>query len=495
MMYPRLYLARNLLRDDGVIFVSIDDNEVHNLRMMMNEIFGEENFIAVLCWEGAIKNDSRFVSVSHDYVVCYTKNKDYLTVNKTRWRTRKEGIDDIYKKVDELKNEFRDDYNEITVQLREWYKLLSKNDKAWYHRHYNSVDKRGVYFPGDISWPGSGGPRYEILHPKTKKPVRIPTAGWRISKKEDMLALIDEDRIEFGANENKVPTIKRYLHETEGQVIPSIFYRDRRAAAQKLNTLLGRNIFDNPKDEYILKKLFEAITNDEDIILDFFAGSGSTAHAVLKLNKEDGGNRKFILVQLPEKTKEDSEAYKAGYKTIADICKERIRRVIKKLKTENEQTKDKNQTELELNEDQLSKNLKRVQVEAMGFKVFKLVPSNFKMWRSDIVETEKELEKMIDMFETQVKDGSKEENMLYELIIKSGYQLTDKIEKKNGYYSVQNDELIIVLKKIKQKQIDKIINNKPKRCIMLDDVFAENDQLKTNTALQMKDAAIEFKTV
>lgn len=484
MMYPRLFLARNLLRDDGVIFVSIDDNEVHNLRLMMNEIFGEENFIAQFVWEGAIKNDSKFASVSHDYIVCFCKSKMYLTINETIWRTRKEGIDRIYEKVKELKDEHREDYDRITTELKHWYSQLNKNDSVWSHRHYSKVDSRGVYFPGDISWPGGGGPGYEVLHPVTKKPVRIPASGWRFAKPEGMQKAIDENRIDFGENENKVPTLKRYLHEIEGQVLPSVIYKDRRAAMQRLRQILEGDVFENPKDEAVLMKLMEATTNSSDIILDFFAGSGTTAQAVMELNKENSGNRKFILVQLPEKTEEDSEAYKAGYKTIADICKERIRRVTKKIKKEIEAQPD----------------LFKDKSLDLGFKVFTLEPSNFKVWRTDVIETEEELKKQMEAFVDPVRAKSEVENMAWEIAVKSGYEeFTLPMRKidigETSLYSLADGELLLALTSLKQEAITKIIEMKPKKFICLDRLFAGNDQLKTNTALQMKDAGVQFRTI
>jgi len=315
MMYPRLQLLRQFLRPDGVIFTSIDDNEVNHLRCILDECFGANNFIADFVWEGALKNDSRFVSISHDYILCYARDREFLRVNQSRWRTRKEGVDEIYLKVEDLKKRYGADYGKISKELRAWYSGLSKNDPAWGHRHYNKVDQRGVYFPSDISWPGGGGPKYEVLHPITKKPVKVPARGWVFPSWERMAEFIREDRVDFGEDETKVPTLKRYLHETEGQVLPSVFYKDRRAAMKRLRQLFGKDVFDNPKDEEVLAKLFEAVTEGEDVILDSFAGSGTTGHAVLKLNKQDGGNRRFILVELEPKI-------------AREITAERVRRVI-----------------------------------------------------------------------------------------------------------------------------------------------------------------------
>jgi len=300
MMYPRLQLLSKFLRRDGVIFISIDDNEYANLKLLLDNILGEKNMLASLIWEGALKNDSKFISVSHDYILCYAKSKENLRINKTKWRTRKEGIDKIYKKVEELNKIHENNCENVSSSLQEWYKTLSKNDPAWAHRHYDEVDEKGVFFPGDISWPGGGGPTYEVLHPITKKSVKKPKRGWVFAKEGTMLKAIEEKRVFFGIDEKKVPTLKRYLHETEGQVLPSVVYKDRRASMKKLRQIMGFDIFANPKDEEVMTKLFEATTNHNDIILDSFAGSGTSAHSVLQLNQLDGVNRKFILVELEE---------------------------------------------------------------------------------------------------------------------------------------------------------------------------------------------------
>lgn len=300
MMYPRISLLHKLLRRDGVIFISIDDNEYANLKLLMDLIFGAQNMLASLVWEGALKNDSKFISVSHDYILCYAKSKEHLKINKEKWRTRKEGIDEIYKIVEKFKSKYENDYLKVSDELQKWYKSLSKNHPSWQHRHYKLVDKVGVFFPGDISWPGGNGPDYDVPHPLTNKLVKKPKGGWRYAKYETMLGEINKDRILFGDDENKIPNVKRYLHETEGQVLPSVIYKDRRAAMQRLRTLFNSDIFENPKDEEVLIKLFEATTNYNDIILDSFAGSGTTGHSILQLNALDGGKRKFVLVELEE---------------------------------------------------------------------------------------------------------------------------------------------------------------------------------------------------
>jgi adenine-specific DNA-methyltransferase len=300
MMYPRLKLLKDLLGEDGVIFISIDDNEQHYMRSVLDEIFGIQNFIAKIVWEGALKNDSRFVSQSHDYIFVYAKNKDFLKLNNVIWRIRKKGLGIIYKKVNQLKNEHNTDYSTMSNQLKEWFSSLNKNNPAWKSRHYNWIDKNGVYFAGDISAEsGRSRPTYDVLHPVTKKPCKMPLRGWPTKKTMD--SYITKGRIHWGQDEAEVPKLKHYLEETEGQVIASVIYKDRRAAMQELKNIMGKIVFQNPKDPEVLSDLIDIVVDKEDIVLDSFAGSGTTAHAVLKLNKEDNGNRKFILVELEKK--------------------------------------------------------------------------------------------------------------------------------------------------------------------------------------------------
>ncbi|MHB8603285.1 MAG: site-specific DNA-methyltransferase [Nitrosotalea sp.] len=475
-IYPRLFLARNLLKDDGVIFVSIDDKEIHNLRIMMNDIFGEENFISNLVWEGGLKNDSKFVSISHDYILCYAKNLPLLKENKTTWRLRKEGIDSIYQKVDELKKEYGSNYRKISEKLQEWYVSLPKKDPAFDHRHYDEVDERGIFFPGDISWPGGDGPTYMINHPLTKKPVKIPNGGWRFSKQETMLEQIKENRILFGEDEKTVPTIKRYLHETEGQVIPSVFYKDRRNAKRQLREIMGADVFDNPKDPEILQKLINLITQNSDVILDFFAGSGSTAHAVINQNIEDGGGRKFICVQIPEAIEEDHIAFKQGFKTISEICKERIRRVLKLAKDTDKQTK-------------LSQNKK----QDFGFKVFKLTKSNFSIWEKLTEKDISKLKEQMKLFESPLISKYTDQNVIFECIIKEGYNLNSKIEKlnlkSNILYKVIDDDnffYITLDKKIMNETLDVLNLTKDDIFICIDAALSDSSKANLSKQCQLK---------
>lgn len=458
MMYPRLYLARNLLRDDGVIFVSIDDNEVHNLRMIMNEIFGEENFIADIIWEKRYgrSNDARLMASQIDHILFYRKTDKLGQLREPR----DEKSDEIYSNPD--------------------------NDPRGVWTSVSFVSQRTKEERPNLA--------YKIKNPFTNEIIEHPTNSWKYSETKYNEFLVDK-RFYWGKDGNqKFPRMKRFLAELPKGMVPVNLWKLQdvgtgEVGTKEVESLVGKDMFDHPKPTTLIKRMLKmsTLSINDDIILDFFAGSGTTAQAVMELNKEDGGNRKFILVQLPEKTDENSEAYKAGYKSIADICKERIRRVVEKI----------NHRDAEAQRDIFA--TQQTGAENLGFKVFKLAPSNFKIWRSDVVENSEELEKMMDIFDDQVNPNAEKENILYELMLKSGYQLTadtlHAASSDGNYYSINGNESIIILEAINQTVVDEVLKLQPKNVIALDKLFAGNDQLKTNTVLQFKDADIEFRTV
>ncbi len=314
----RLLIARSLLTKRGAIFISIDDNEQAPLKVLCDELFGAENFITCLVWAAGRKNDSKYISVSHEYMLCYVKSMEYLKENKIVWKQRKQGIDDIYKEYEQLKKQYGTDYRKMSIALKQWYKNLPENHPARNHSHYNFIDETGIYFPSDISWPGGGGPKYEVLHPVTHKPVRVPNRGWVYPTKERMLEIISQNLVHFGDDEKSVPCKKTYLADNETSTPYSVFYKDGRAATKRLRTIMGENVFQNPKDEEILESIIEFSTLTDSTILDFFAGSGTTGHAVMKLNAEDGGSRRFILCTNNENN------------ICREVTYERIKRVIDK---------------------------------------------------------------------------------------------------------------------------------------------------------------------
>ncbi|WP_276978485.1 site-specific DNA-methyltransferase [Flavobacterium filum] len=418
MMYPRLKLARNLMTDDGVIFISIDDNEFVNLKKICDEVFGSDNFLASFVWEQGRKSAATTIAVNHEYCLVFAKHKNLLIQinnhNPIYWRDKKEGLEIIYAKELELRSKFQKDFSSMNAAMKEYYKLLGEGNAVYNHKHYNQFDENGIYFPDNTAAPDKPETRSHkpLIHPITGKNCKVPSMGWRYND-ETLARLVSENRIHFGQDENTVPCIKRYLKETEFEVTPTVFYKDGRGASKRLEELLGGKYFDFPKDENIIKKFISYIlpkSNNEGVILDFFAGSGTTAHSAMKINSEDAGNRKFICVQLPEPTDEKSEAFKAGYKSISEITKERIRRAGEKIKSE-------------MKEDLFSEQGKTLDI---GFRAFKLDSSNIRAWDGN----PDALEDNLFNAGSNIKENRTEEDVLYEILLKYGLDLTMPIEQK-----------------------------------------------------------------
>lgn len=456
MMMPRLYLARTLLRDDGAIFVSIDDNEVHNLRLLMNEIFGEENFVGELVWKSRQNKDNRNItglSIDHEYIICYSKYNDGRKLKGAE------------RKIEQYSNP--------------------------------DNDPRGVWVSGNMV--GLLGEdlrpncHYNLINPTTKINYGKPKLGWRYDK-NTMSRLIKENRILWPESAEGRPRRKVFLNELNSElpnftsIIGEKFYT--RDGTKEIDILFNSKYFDFPKPSGLIKELLvQATNNADDIILDFFAGSATTAHAVMQLNKEDGGNRKYILVQMPELCDEKSEAYKAGYRTIADIAKERIRRAGKKIQDEIAEENKKKKEKLDFEENAENSKLDT------GFKVFKLSESNFKQWQQPENYSAEALAEQLKLFIDPVAENADLHNMVYELLLKSGKDLNAEIANHNGYYLIDGNDLALVLEKVDEQIIADVLAKQPKKVIALDRIFKNNDQLKTNTALQMKDAGVEFKTI
>lgn len=442
MIYPRLKVARDLLTEDGVIFISIDDNEVVNLKEICNEIFGSSNFVSQIVWEQGRKSMAAQIAINHEYCLIYCKNRieniknDSLKSNHN-WSDKKEGLEQIYNEYENLKNIYGSDYNAIEKGIKAFYKSLSDDNPAKRQSQYKCVDSKGLYFPGDIAQGTGNGGRFEILHPITRRPCKLPKGGWRFGESK-LPELLRENRIHFGEDETKVPCLKRYLKETEYEVASSVFYKDGRGASKRLQVLFDNSIFDFPKDEEIIKRFVAYVTSYNDsnepiIVLDFFSGSATTAHAVMKLNAEVGGNRKFIMVQLPEKTELNSEAYKAGYKTICDIGKERIRRAGKKIKEE---------LAVKQHDERITTRQKELTLD-IGFRVLKLDSSNMEnVYYSPVEYSQQELFAKTE----NVKSDRTGEDLLFQVMLELGATLDSKIEqieiKGKAIYNVANNYLV-----------------------------------------------------
>ncbi|WNL39810.1 site-specific DNA-methyltransferase [Halomonas sp. PAMB 3232] len=298
MINDRTLNAIPFVKNDSAIFVSIDENEQPNLRKIMDVTWGEENFVADLVWAAGRKNDSKLVSVSHEYMLTYAANRQYLTDNKSTWRQKKKGLNDIYKKEKSLRKEFGVDYQTMTREMKDWYRSLPDGHPAKDHKHYCVLDEKGLYFPADISWPGGGGPRYPVNHPETGKPVKVPARGWMTGDEDKMKQWIEEGLVHFGDTEDSVPCIKSYLRDKEYQPPYSVFYQDGRAATKRLRHILGSDDFGYPKDEKVIAECVGMVAKNKGLVLDYFAGSGTTAHAVIDLNRKDDTGLKYILVEM-----------------------------------------------------------------------------------------------------------------------------------------------------------------------------------------------------
>lgn len=332
MMWPRLHLLRELLAEDGSIFVCINDIEQHQLRCLMDEIFGEQNFLATLVWEKGKKGDSKFFSNTHEYVLVYAKNKEGLVKDGTKWRIEKEGADEVLAQYSKLRKDLKGDHAAIRKALLKWYADLPADAPARAHKHYNWSDDRGLYFAADFAGPDDGRktrPRHDIYHPITKKPCAKPSTGWRWDEaKTDRALAANPPLIHFGPDHTTIPNRKTYLKDVTGEAIHTVFYKDGRAATLQVEQILGPGAFQYPKDTEIVARLIAVCSDESALVLDSFAGSGTTCHAVLSLNESDGGNRKFIAIQLPEPIAADSKAASLGYKDVIELTTDRVRKAI-----------------------------------------------------------------------------------------------------------------------------------------------------------------------
>ena len=482
MMYPRLKLARDLLTDDGVIFISIDDNEQANLKRLCDEIFGEENFISNLVWASGRKNDSKYISNSHEYMLCFVKNIENLKLNSTIWREKKKGLEEIYSFYNELKKTYKTNYKKMTEELKKWYKNLPESHSSKSHSHYSLIDEKGIFFADNISWPGGGGPKYDVLHPITQKPVKIPSRGWVYATRERMEEMIKMGKVYFGEDENTVPCLKAYLSDREYTTPYSVFYKDGRASTKRLRNLMEKSVFQNPKDEEIIKNIMEFINFDKnDTILDFFSGSATTAHAVMQLNSEDNGNRKYIMVQLPESTDEKSEAFKAGYKNIAEIGKERIRRAGEKIKQEIEEYN----SNLKLGEEPKK-------VPDIGFKVFKVDDTNIKWYDMENFNEESQYS-FDDPDSLDFVLGSNDIDIVYEIMLRQNdIRLSERLEVLtdigNRTYFYASTYLICLETEITEEMVEKLasLDPLPIKFVFRDSAFKDNISLKDETFRKLR---------
>jgi adenine-specific DNA-methyltransferase len=467
MMYPRLFLARNLLREDGVIFVSIDDHEVHNLRLLLDEVFGEENFLS----ENIIVANKRGqtykeISKTHEYLLIYSKNPDV----------------DLYEiEKDDNALPFNDSKGAFDL-----WELRNRNPK------FGRFNRPNLFFPiyASPSELDENGYAKVSLHQTPEYSIEIfpvnsiGTAGcWRWSKDKVLAQDLIESSPNIVAKQRRDGGWNVYEKSRKSTTKAKSLWDETEVISEQGTVQLGKydlgGVFDHPKPVGLISKALKIATLDDDIVLDFFAGSGTTAEAALQLNHEDDCNRKFILVQLPEKTDNPQ------YPTIAHITRERVRRVIAKLKNDKG-----GQLALEAEAKQ-----------DCGFRAFKLDSSNFKIWQTDNApQSAEQLAEQLSLYADNVQVDRNDQDRLYELILKSGRPLTARVESltiaKRAAFSVGDGDLLICLEQhLDRDTLRALFARKPKIVLCLDTAFDGNDALKTNTVLEAQSHGITFRTV
>jgi len=296
MVFDRLTQAQGMLEPTGALFLSIDENEHTNASNVLNAVFGESNRVGDVIWKNSSKNDQSFVSIQHEYIIGVVKDK---TASEGAWRERKEGVEEILAAFESFRKKWGNNWHAIHREALKWYKQFPDSNSIADSKHYSWMDEHGVYFPADISGPNFGQYIYNVVHPVTRKYCKAPASGWRYPE-ETMSIRIRENLIHFGPDETTVPNNKTYLQDTQYQSFTSVKYRDGRVGSNLLKNILGGKLFQNPKDVDVTARLIRATGSFGVVICDFFAGSGTTAHAVISLNREDGGRRKYLLVEMGE---------------------------------------------------------------------------------------------------------------------------------------------------------------------------------------------------
>lgn len=468
MIYPRLKLSKDLLADDGVIFISADDNEIENLKKMCDEIFGRSCFVDCITWNKRVpKNDNKGIGNIHEYILVYNKS----SLSSRQFTMLKDGLQEIYGLLETLKKR-KTPIEEAEKELRNLY------SKKGYDRGitlYNNLDDN--YEPWgkiNMSWPNAEtfGPRYDVIHPATNKPTKVPDRGWRWNE-TTFSSQLDYTNVKkrfdgsyvcgniwFASDENTQPSSIKYLKDVSRMLLRSIISLKSDGGIEVEKIFDGKSFFSYPKPVSLLRLLLNSIEEKEDYILDFFSGSATTAHAVMKLNAEDGGHRKFIMVQLPEETDEKSEAYKAGYENICEIGKERIRRAGTKIKEE--------------------AGLDAQNLDT-GFRVLKCDNSNMK----DVYYTPAEYEQsLFTSLEDNIKEDRTPEDLLFQVMLDLGVLLSSEIEETTiagkRVFNVEDNYLIACFDdNVTEDVITEIAKQKPYYFVMRDSSMA-NDSVATN---------------
>ena len=299
MMNDRLLLTRQLMQETGAIFISCDENENTNLRFLGGNVFGEENYLSDIIWQGSSKNDQKYMSISHEYISVFLKNKAFVDETDIRWTERKPGLDLIYDAFDKIQKKYPKDYERQQREIKAWFKALPDSEPAKRQKHYSNVEARGLFFPDNISKPENGY-YYDVIHPVTGKPCKKPKGGWRFIE-ETMQQQLADDRVFFGPDETTVPCRKSFLKETEYESPNTVIYMDNRVSTALMKNLFNdKKVFENPKYYLLIARILKLMGDKSSFYLDMFGGSGTTAHSVIELNKQDSGCRKYIIGEMAE---------------------------------------------------------------------------------------------------------------------------------------------------------------------------------------------------
>ena len=458
MIYSRLMLARNLLSDTGVIVINMDENEITNLQKICAEVFGASNDLGTIIWDKRNpKGDAQGVSYQHEYILVYAKNK-YAFTSQCKMQRPKKNAAAILKKASQLFSKLSTSYtlSDINRDFSTW--VRTQTDFSGGEKAYNRIDENGdVYRPVSMAWPNKKKAPDDyfipLIHPVTGKECPIPERGWR-NPSSTMQKMLESGLILFGKDETTIPNSKYLLKENMYENIPSMLYYG--GSDTDLLSQLGIP-FDTPKVVDICVEHIKSFSSNGDVILDFFSGSATTAHAVMQLNAEDGGRRKFIMVQLPEKCDEASEAYKAGYKNICEIGKERIRRAGDKIKSESPMT---------------------TQDLDIGFRVLKLDDSNMK----DVYYAPDDYDQgMLAGLESNIKDDRTDLDLLFGCLIDWGLPLSlpYSSEQLGGctVHTYNDGDLIACFDaNIPESVVKEIAQRKPLRAVFRDSGFASSPE-------------------
>lgn len=476
--YSRIVLAKDLLKDDGVIFISIDDNEIDNVLKCCNEVFGEDNFVDCIIWNKRVpKNDNKGIGNIHEYIVVYVKNSIY----EQKFMMQKEGVEEIFEFLSDMKKK-KTPIPEAEVELKKLY------NKKGYDRGitlYNNLDDN--YEPWgkiNMSWPNGNtfGPTFDVIHPKTGKPTKVPDRGWRWNRTTFDSQLDYDHVIErhdgsfvcgniwFAKDEKTQPSSIKYLKDVDQMLLRSIISLKSDGGMEVEKLFNGKSYFSYPKPTALLEMLIKSIDTRNETILDFFSGSSTTAHAVMKVNAEDGGNRKFIMVQYPEICGEDSEAGKNGYANLCKLGEERIR----------------------LAGDAIKKEMPNANID-VGFKTFKLEYTNIK-WNSLMDGGQlnlSQIETTPDLVDFM--PGSNDIDIVYELMLRQrDVPLSESLEQLTDIgdrtYLYASSFLVCLETKITEKLISKLaeLDPLPIKFIFRDSAFKDDIALKDETFRRLK---------